>query len=357
MVAVETLRGLFAPAVAWAAETTEETEGTTLEEGLEAPARGLEKILEAITNNSALSVFLTAVICIIVTAVIAHLATKLITHLMEREVLHLSNTSIIIKVCQVVIWGLGISVVLSSCFGIDVTGIMTALGIGGIALSLGMQDTLANIIGGLTVSMVGLVKPGDYVSVGGVQGIVQDVTLRSTKIRDFAGNTYVLPNKNINTSTVTILPPSRKIKVQISFNNNLGVDLDELKKYMLIAVKNEVSKYAAIDKDPIFRFSAITEYCFEGSVIVWVHTQPVFDIFDVQDAIVRACAPYSRAPQMSKELIVRPKTKGALQKAEGYEELVSADEVIAGERISEEDFIQKPAPKKNAEAEVAATEQ
>ena len=108
----------------------------------------------------------------------------------------------------------------------------------------------------------------------------------------------------------------------------------------------------------MFRFSAITEYCFKGAVIIWVNTQPAFDIFEVQDAVVRACAPYARASEMTKELIARPRTKGALTKAEGYEERVNAKESMAEEYLSEEDFMKvNPAPAAAAPAaEVAVAE-
>ena len=350
---VGALLAYLAPVLAFADDGSTEAAADTIEEGITGPAEWLEQIFETITNSEPLSLVLTAVVALLFTAVLAHLATKLIHILMEREVLHVANTSLIVNISRVVIWAIGIAVVLSTCFGIDVTGWITALGVGGIALSLGLQDTISNLFGGLQVSVLGIVNPGDYVEVGGCRGIVQDVSWRQTTIRDFTGTVYIIPNKNMNTSTVTILPPSRKIKVEVDFNNNLGRDLEELKRYMLIAVKNEVSKVAAVDRDPIYRFSAITEYCFEGAVIIWVNTQPAFDIYEVQDAIVRACAPYARASQITKELQVRSKTKGALQKAEGYEELVSADANMADEYLSEEDFIRK-VPGKDGDAAKAA---
>ncbi|MBR2789519.1 MAG: mechanosensitive ion channel [Eggerthellaceae bacterium] len=326
----------------------------SVEQSIDNPAKWLENIIEAMTNNQPLALAITGLVCIIVTALVASAATKLVRTLMEREFLQISNTSIFVNIIRVIIWCLGISVVLSTCFGVDVTAVFTALGIGGIAISLGLQDTIANLIGGLQVSILGLVKPGDYIVVGGQQGVVQDVFWRHTVIKDFSGTSYVIPNKSINAGSVTILPPSRKIKVEVDFNNNDGRDLEELKKNMLIAVKNEVSKVAAVDHDPVFRFSAITEYCFKGLVIIWVNTQPAFDIFEVQDAIVRACAPYARASEMTKELIARPKTKGALQKTEGYEELVNAKEAMAEEYLSEEDFMRVNPTKAAIEAAAAA---
>ena len=341
--------GAFGSGMAFA-DTSSGVITSSIEQEITTPAEWLEKLFMMLTDNAPLSLFLTGVVALLFTAVLAHLVTKLIHSLMKHDVLHVSNTSLMVNILRVVIWAIGIAVVLSTCFGIDVTAWVTALGIGGIALSLGLQDTISNLIGGLQVSVLGIVKPGDYVEVGSKSGIVEDVTWRHTTIRDFSGSVYIIPNKTINTSTVSILPPSRKVKVEVNFNNNLGRDLEELKRYMLIAVKNEVSQVAAVEKDPVFRFDAVTEYAFRGYVIIWVHTLPTFDIFEVKDAIVRACAPYARASQMTKELQVRPKTKGALQKAEGYEELVSADANMADELISEADFVRQPGGKAATES-------
>ena len=52
---------------------------------------------------------------------------------------------------------------LSTCYGVDVSAAITALGIGGIAISLGFQDTIANLIGGLQVSLLRIIKPGDNI--------------------------------------------------------------------------------------------------------------------------------------------------------------------------------------------------
>lgn len=328
-----------------ATDSTETTTDVTsdIESQLEEPVEWLQQVFQTLTGNTAVSTLLTATLVIACTAVLAHICTVLIKRLMDKEILKISNTSVLVNISRATIWVLGISVVLSSCFGINVTAIVTALGIGGIAVSLGAQDTIANLIGGVTVSILGVVKPGDYVTVGSCTGIVQDVTWRHTAIRDFTGTTYLIPNKSINTSTLAILPPSRKIKVPVYYTANPGKDLEELKKNMLIAIKNEVGKVAHVDKDPVFRFSAVTDYSFEGTVIIWVSSQPAFDIFDVQDAIVRAAAPFARAEGMRADLKRRPITRGTVKPVEGHQELVSADASMADEMLSEADFIKKPA--------------
>ena len=95
-------------------------------------------------------------------------------------------------------WITGVCIMLSTCFRVDVSAAITALGIGGIAISLGFQDTLSNLIGGLQVSLLRIIKPGDNIEVGSSTGVVKDITWRHTTIRNGAGEEVLIPNSIIS---------------------------------------------------------------------------------------------------------------------------------------------------------------
>lgn len=75
------------------------------------------------------------------------------------------NASIFINILRAVVWTLAVGTVLQPVFGINPTTIFTALGIGGLAVSLGMKDTIANIIGGFGLMLGRVIQPGDLVNV------------------------------------------------------------------------------------------------------------------------------------------------------------------------------------------------
>ena len=64
------------------------------------------------------------------------------------------------------------------------TAVVAALGVGGIALSLGLQDTLSNLIGGVLITFMRIVTPGDNIQVGAHKGVVQDINWRQTRIKN-----------------------------------------------------------------------------------------------------------------------------------------------------------------------------
>src|SRR5437764_1007357 len=95
--------------------------------------------------------------------------------------------------------------VLLSSLGIAITPILTALGVGGLAVALALQDTLSNLFAGLHLLADKPIRVGDYVrlSAESVEGHVVDVGWRSTRIRMLQNNIVVVPNKRVAESIIT----------------------------------------------------------------------------------------------------------------------------------------------------------
>ena len=152
-----------------------------------------------------LGTLITAVVIIVITAVVGHLLTKFLRRVLNYSD-ELPSSSIFINIGRAIVWVVGGSVVLSTCFGVDVSAAITALGIGGIAISLGFQDTISNLIGGVQVSLLRIVSPGDNISVGGAAGVVKDVNWRHTTITNSKGEMVVIPNSIINKTSLVRCP-------------------------------------------------------------------------------------------------------------------------------------------------------
>ena len=157
-----------------------------------------------------------AVILAIGTAVAAEVVSKTLNHLLNRDDNPLPASSIFINIARAVIWMIGGSFILDNCFGINANALVAALGVGGIAISLGFQDTLSNLIGGMQVTFMGIIKPGDNIEVGGVSGVVQDITWRHTTIEDACGQTIIVPNSNISKNTLVHLMPFGRVAVPVA---------------------------------------------------------------------------------------------------------------------------------------------
>jgi MscS family membrane protein len=112
--------------------------------------------------------------------------------------------------------------------GIDVAAVLTGLGIGGLAFAFAAQDTIANLFGSMVVVLDHPFKVGDYVKVGAHEGTVEDIGLRSTKLRTPARTLIVVPNKSMASEAVTNLSrmPQRRV------DQTLGLTYDTTPEQM-----------------------------------------------------------------------------------------------------------------------------
>ncbi|MFR1640652.1 MAG: mechanosensitive ion channel family protein, partial [Eggerthellaceae bacterium] len=174
----------------------------------------LEHYIDGIVRIDWLTTALSAVVILAVTAVVARLVRRFMRKMLHfNEEKNLPSSSIFVNIARGAVWVLGVCVMLSTCYGVDVSAAVTALGIGGIAISLGFQDTISNLIGGLQVSLMRIIKPGDNIEVGSSSGVVKDITWRHTTIRNSKGEEVVIPNSIINKTALVHLPPVNQVKV------------------------------------------------------------------------------------------------------------------------------------------------
>ena len=200
--------------------------------------------IDSFLHSDWLSTAITILCIVVVTAVCAHLATIFIRKAMKANKT-LPAVSIFTNIGRVTIWVIGICVILSSCFNVNVGAAVTALGVGGIAISLGFQATLSNLIGGLQVIMTKLIEPGDRIKVSTYEGIVTDVTWRQTVIRTMSDETIVIPNSLINTSALAKLPPENDIFVDILITPGSEA-IDDVVSKMTSAVDDAISEMAVL---------------------------------------------------------------------------------------------------------------
>ena len=150
-------------------------------------------------------------VVLIVAALIDKALTKVVRRMLDKS--QVPNASIFVNILRVVVWVFAIGTLLQPVFGINPTTLFTALGIGGLAVSLGLKDTIANVIGGFGLMLGRVIQPGDYVKVAGITGTVKDINWRQTIVRERNGNEMVIPNSILNTASLEKLDPSNECLV------------------------------------------------------------------------------------------------------------------------------------------------
>ena len=142
----------------------------------------------------------------------------------------------------------GITILIAASFmilgevGIDVTPLLATAGVAGIAIGLGAQSLIRDVIAGLFILMEDQYNKGDVVKVAGIAGLVEDVTLKRTVLRDLDGIVHSIPNGEIKTASNYTKEYSRmNLDVPVAYGENLD---------RVIEVINRVGQEIA--KDPVW---------------------------------------------------------------------------------------------------------
>jgi len=133
--------------------------------------------------------------------------------------------------------------VILQSFGVSITPLLTALGIGGIAIALALQDTLSNLFAGFQIIASKKIRVGDYIKLdSGDEGHVTDITWRNTTIRSLPNNTVVLPNSRLANSIVTNYNiPEKEMSFLVQVGVSYGSDLEKVER-ATVDVAREIMK-------------------------------------------------------------------------------------------------------------------
>ena len=119
---------------------------------------------------------------------LAHKAAKNFSEDLNKEV-----GNFMLTVIKILLTGIGLGAMLQ-VWGINVTALVASLGIGGLAFALAAKDTVANLFGSLSLLADKSIRIGEWIKVNGVEGTVEDIGMRTTKIRSFEKSLITVPN-------------------------------------------------------------------------------------------------------------------------------------------------------------------
>jgi MscS family membrane protein len=124
---------------------------------------------------------------------------------------------------KALLWALGIVAALNNA-GYDVGALLAGIGIGGLAMALAAKDTLANIFGGITVFTDKPFSAGERVRIGGYDGIVEEIGIRSTRLRTMDGPVVVIPNHKFTESILENVSQegSRRVRHELNLEAQTG---------------------------------------------------------------------------------------------------------------------------------------
>ncbi|HDP73410.1 MAG TPA: mechanosensitive ion channel family protein [Candidatus Woesearchaeota archaeon] len=157
--------------------------------------------------------------------------------------------------------------------GVDVRPILGGLGIAGLAISLAAKDSLSNIFGGIALTADKVFKVGDMVNLPSksIMGIVYDVGLRSTRIKTWDNEVFIIPNGILANEVIqNYYQPDMKSRAVVPFSVEYGSDIDQVKKVVLGEIKK--IKKALKDPEPSVVFNSMSDFSLDFDARFWLES-------------------------------------------------------------------------------------
>ena len=169
-----------------------------------------------------------------VTLMAMRLAGNLVRHFCDQVPGALPVTTLSQNLAQIGVLILGIVVVLDH-YNYSIKTILTALGIGGLAVALALQDTLSNLFAGFYVAVARQIRLGDYIKLNtGEEGYISDIGWRSTTIRSLNSNMIIVPNAKLAQAIVTnYYLPEKRMSASFQVGVSYRSDPDQVEKVLL----------------------------------------------------------------------------------------------------------------------------
>jgi small-conductance mechanosensitive channel len=144
------------------------------------------------------------------------------------------------------------ALVLLAHFQVSITPMLTALGVGGLAVALAMQDTLSNLFGGFYVAVAGQVRLADYIKLNtGEEGYVTDIGWRSTTIRSLGNSLIIVPNAKLAQAIVTNYDlPEKRMSATVEVRVSYDCDADRIERVLLDVAARGTREIPGMLSDP-----------------------------------------------------------------------------------------------------------
>lgn len=238
-----------------------------------------QEMIRELMKNKLIYGAISIILVVLVSKIILNLLRKLIDKFLGGRVVKKSavnknkiNTisKALYSVIRIVIIFIAITMILD-IFGINTSTLIATAGVGGVAIALGTQTLIADFIKGIFIVLDDKIRVGEWIMAAGVEGEVEALDFRVTKVRDFDGSLHIIPNSEIT----TVRNFNRGFMAsEATFSVSYDTSLEEVKD-MVEKISNELSQmeeYKKVFKEKfeIFEIKDLNEFSYKVRIIARV---------------------------------------------------------------------------------------
>ena len=249
-----------------AAETAEEI--TSKETGMD-----FSGIKEIILNQGVN--LLGGIIALVVGLFLVHWLFKLISRSAQFKKIEPTVRGFLENLLKIILY---ITVILTAAgiMGVPLTSFLTLLASASVAITLAMQGALSNFVGGITVMLIKLLKPGDYVKIGETEGTVQKIGIFYTELTTPDNRHISMPNSALTGTAVVNYTREGTRRVDVTFSVSYPSDIDKVRQTLLGAA-NATGKLLP-DPAPMVKLNECASSSLDFTVRVWCRAADYWEV-------------------------------------------------------------------------------
>lgn len=212
------------------------------------------------------------VVCIVAIKIIMSLLNRTLKRLNVEKSLH----TFIKSTVQILLWFVAI-VVVAGYLEFPVNSLLAVLGVAGLALSLALQGTLANLAGGMMVLVSKPFKVGDYIETAGIGGTVEDIGLVYTRVKTADNKLIFVPNGEVSKEKITNYTSQQERRVDLTFSVSYDTPSEQVKNIMHAVIgRNNKTLFTP---EPFVGMTKINDSSVNYTLRVWCATDDYWDVY------------------------------------------------------------------------------
>lgn len=237
------------------------------------------QVVRDLMKNKIIFTLVAIAIILIASKLILNILRRLINKLLDGKAVQKSSlnqnkvntiSSAIYSVVRVVIIFIAITLILD-VFGINTSTLIATAGVGGVVIALGTQTVIEDFIKGILIIVDDKIRVGEWIKVAGIEGEVEDIDFRVTKVRDFNGSLHIIPNSQI--TSVQNFNRGEMI-ADTTFSVSYDTPLDEIKDMVADISKKlldkEENKGLFIERFKIFEINSLEAFSYKVRITATV---------------------------------------------------------------------------------------
>ena len=229
-----------------------------------------------VTGLAFLGPVLKAILVVVIGSILIKTAKKILKRTLEKTQLDPVMHPFVISIANILMWVIVVMMVLP-VFGIEATSIVAVLGTCGAAVALSLKDSLANVAGGVLISINKPFTKGDYINNMSVEGTVDQIDILCTTIHTVDNKIITIPNGTLSNSTIINYSRSDLRRLDLKFSIGYGDSIDQAKDAILAVA--ESSGLMVSEPEPMVGVDSHGDSAIILVAKLWVKTPDYWDLY------------------------------------------------------------------------------